>query len=81
MAPCPDDVTLDIRALALQKKFGSDISAAQLYASIPVIHPTVTSLVIEIDSEKGDYRFASEQAYEQLPEFGWDHIFRFVQAG
>ena len=52
-AEVPDKTKIDILALKYEKKHGSKLTAAELYKSIPIVHPTVTELVIPVKPDKG----------------------------
>ena len=70
-ADCPDWVTLGARALKHQQMYGSNIMAEELYKRLPVIHPTVTELVIKHPTEPSGFKFRSEEELtHSLPSSG-----------
>ena len=76
-AECPDWTTLDVRALKHQKEYGN-ISAAELYARLPIVRPAVTELVVPHRWYANTFQFRSEEEFDELPTFEWDDIFRFA---
>ena len=77
-AECPDQEALDARALLHEKKYGSKLTPAELYAKIPIVAPTVTQFVEVVDASKGEYHWTSKEALACLPSFKWDDIFTFA---
>ena len=77
-AEVPDKQKLDILAMSYEKKFGGDITAAQLYEKIPVVHPSVTALVSPYKAEKGIYKFRSAEDLKLVPWWSWDQIYNFA---
>ena len=77
-AECPDQEVLDARALLHEKQYGKKLTPAELYAKIPIVPPTLTSLVEEVDAAKGEYHWTSPAALTTMPFFKWDDIFTFA---
>jgi len=63
----------------MKKKHGSELTAADLYNSIPIVHPTVTELVLPIKPDKGIYKFRTKADFQELPSWNWEQIFNFVR--
>jgi hypothetical protein len=77
-AEVPDKQKLDILAMSYEKKFGKDISAAELYQKIPIVHPSITELVAPYKPEKGIYKFRSHADLQALPWWSWEQIYNFA---
>ena len=73
----PDDDTLDIKAMDIERKYKDAKTAQEIYDAIPEIAPTVTSLVSCVDEAKGQYRMSSKADYEALPVWNWADILTF----
>ena len=54
------------------------LTAAELYNSIPIVHPTVTELVLPIKPDKGIYKFRTKADLQKLPSWNWEQIANFV---
>ena len=79
-AKCPDAETLDVRAMKHERDFGGHLTAAALYARLPVLRPSTSELVSAVDLAIGHFRFRSYEDYKELPTMQWDDIFQFVSA-
>ena len=77
-AEVPDKQKIDILAMSYEKKFGGNITAAQLYQKIPIVHPSVTALVSPYKAEKGIYKFRSAADLKLVPWWSWDQIYNFA---
>jgi hypothetical protein len=76
----PDEDTLDIKAMDLERKHKDASTAQALYDAIPMIAPTETQYVRCIDVEKGQYRLISKPLYMELPEWKWTEVLTFSSA-
>ena len=76
-AEVPDKQKLDILAMSYEKKYGKDITPAELYAKIPIVRPSVTELVTPYKAEKGIYKFRSVADLALVPWWSWDEIYTF----
>ena len=77
-APVPNQNLHDIMALKFQETHGRNITAAELYRRIPIVQPTTTPLVMFVNDEKGVFKFESEEAFQRLPQWTWEHIYTFA---
>jgi hypothetical protein len=66
-ATVPDEDTLDIKAMDLERKHKEIGNAQALYDAIPMIAPTKMQYVTCLDEEKGKYKLVSKAAYMALP--------------
>ena len=73
----PDEDTLDIKAMDLERKHKDTSTAQALYNAIPMIAPTETLYVRCIDVEKGQYRLISKSIYMELPVWRWSDFLTF----
>ena len=78
-AKCPDAETLDVRAMKHERDFGGHLTAAALYARLPVLRPSTSELVSAVDLKTGHFRFKSYEDFMALPMMQWDDIFQFVR--
>ena len=88
----PDDDTLDIKAMDLERKHKDASTAQALYDPIPMIAPTETEYVKCIDVEKGHYRLSfsddektfsdveTASSYMGMPLSSWSDILTFSPA-
>jgi hypothetical protein len=88
----PDDDTLDIKAMDLERKHKDASTAQALYDPIPMIAPTETEYVKCIDVEKGHYRLSfsddektssdveTTSSYMGMPVWRWSDILTFSPA-
>ena len=67
----PDEDTLDIKAMDLERKRQDASTAQALDDAIPMIAPTETEHVRCIDGEKRQYRLISKPLYMELPVCRW----------
>ena len=74
----PDEDTLDIKAMEIERSFKEAKTAQDIYDAIPEIAPTVTNLVTCINEEKGQYRLTSKEVYDFLPVWNWAEILTFA---
>jgi hypothetical protein len=77
-AEVPDPDALDARALMFEKKNPQLKTAAQIYAAVPTVAPTLTEMVLPVCPEKGGFKLASHSAFEALPDWSWDQIWTFA---
>ena len=75
----PTEDILDIRAMDMERKNLTITTAAELYASIKPIAPTITATVTEINAEKSQYRISSKADWDAVPEFDWGFIMNFAR--
>jgi hypothetical protein len=73
----PDEDTLDIKAMDLERKHQDASTAQALDDAIPMIAPTETLYVRSIDVEKGQYRLIFKSIYMELPAWRWLDILMF----
>ena len=76
-APCPDEDIIDLRAMRLERDNPHLTTPQALYDSLPVIHPSRTSLVEEV--EDGIFKVKSEADFDAMPHFEWQQVFTFVK--
>ena len=55
-------------------------SPEALYQSVPVVAPSVTSIIQVVDAENQLYRLDSEETLDSLPEWDWYQIFNMCGA-
>ena len=79
-ATVPDEDTLDIKAMDLERKRKDKSTAQALYDAIPMIAPTETQYVFFLDAEKGHYRLYSEAFDMALPLLSLTDILTFSNA-
>ena len=77
-APIPDEDTLDIKALDIERKVKDNSSAIDIYNSLPMIPPTTTSLVRPIDVEQGTYKLPPRAEYKEIPLWSWPDVLAFA---
>ena len=70
----PDDDTLYIKSMDLERKRKDTSTAQALYNAIPMIAPTETQYVHCVDSEKGQYSLISKRLYMDLPQRHWSDV-------
>ena len=76
-ATVPNEETLDIKAMDLERKHKEIGNAQALYDAIPMIAPTKTQYVTCLDEEKGKYKLVSKAAYMALPLWNWTDVLAF----
>jgi hypothetical protein len=74
----PDEDTLDIKAMDLEREHKDKSIAQALYDAIPMIAPTVTQYMSCHDKEKGQYKLVSKEAYMELPQWNWTQVLTFT---
>jgi hypothetical protein len=75
-AEVPDEDTLDIKAMDLERKHKEIGSAQALFDAIPMVAPTETKFIECLDEEKGQYRLSGTMAeYMTLPVWKWATLF------
>jgi hypothetical protein len=72
-ATVPDDDTLDIKAMDLERKHTDWSTAQALYDAIPMIAPTESEYIF-FDGEKNQYCSISKPLYMELPVWTWMHV-------
>jgi hypothetical protein len=78
-ASVPDDDTLDIKAMDLERQFKNNASTPQeLYDAIPMIAPTTTQYVVCLDEAKGQYKLIGKKEYLLLPEWKWKDVLQMA---
>jgi hypothetical protein len=73
----PDEDTLDIKAMELERKHKEIGNAQALYDAIPMIAPTKTQYVTCLDEEKGKHKLVSKAANMALPLWNWTDVLAF----
>ena len=73
-ATIPDDDTLDIKAMDLERKLKEGSTPQDLYDAIPVFAPTTTQYIETRDAAKGQYRLIDKDSYLALPEWKWAEV-------
>ena len=61
-----------------ERDHGSHLTPAELYAKIPVVHPTVTEVVTTVKPEKGIYKVRSVTDFNNFPVWSWEQIYNFT---
>jgi hypothetical protein len=72
-ATVPDDDTLDIKAMDLERKHTDWSTAQALYDAIPMNAPTESEYIF-FDGEKSQYCSISKPLYMELPVWTWMHV-------
>ena len=57
---------MDIKAIDIERKTKRCRTAMEVYESIPMIAPTITSMVTRIDTDLGQYLLPSLEEYLQI---------------
>jgi hypothetical protein len=73
-ATIPDDDTLDIKAMDLERKLKEGSTPQELYDAIPVFAPTTTQYIETRDAAKGQYRLINMDSYLALPQWKWAEV-------
>ena len=77
-AEIPDGDTLDINAMAMQRKYSSAKTPQELYDAIPVLNPMATSVMQPINAEKGVFKVVDRAFWASLPpKFKWADVSTF----
>ena len=77
-ATVPDEDTLDIKAMDLERKHKEIGSAQALFNAIPMVATTETRFMKCLNKEKGQYTFLGTKAeYMDLPMVKWANVFEF----
>jgi hypothetical protein len=77
-APVPDEDTLDIKAMDLERRVGTGATAQQVYDAIPIVAPTPTCLVSVLNEELGQYRVPPKAQFMAIPMWNWADILTFT---
>jgi hypothetical protein len=70
----PDDDTLYIKSMDLERKRKDTSTAHALYNAIPMFAPTETQYVHCVELEKGQYSLISKSHYIELPQWHWSDV-------
>jgi hypothetical protein len=73
-ATIPDDHTLDIKAMDLERKLKEGFTPQELYDAIPVVAPKTTQYIETRDAAKGLYRLINMDSYLALPQWKWAQV-------
>jgi len=74
----PDDDTLDIKAMDLERKHKDASTAQALDDAIPMIAPTETQYVQCLDETKGQYTIINKALFMELPEWDWKKVLQMA---
>jgi hypothetical protein len=77
-ASVPDDDTLDIKAMDLERQFKEASTPQEIYDAIPMIAPTETQYVQCLDETKGQYKIINKALFMELPEWDWKQVLQMA---